>query len=71
MAPFFRLSYKYNEYDQTADIIVSQNYAVMHSRSPWVGKRTVLAALWNDNRVRIIDYPQNESQANGVVNGRL
>ncbi|KAI0892710.1 Clavaminate synthase-like protein [Annulohypoxylon nitens] len=56
---------------QVGDIVLLDNYAVMHSRSPWVGKRTVLAALWNDNRVRIIDYPQNESQANGVVNGRL
>lgn len=29
-----------------------QNYAVMHSRSPWTGKRTVLAALWDaDGRI--------------------
>lgn len=34
-----------------------QNYAVMHARSPWTGKRTVLAALWDDSRTRISDYP--------------
>jgi hypothetical protein len=25
-----------------------QNYAVMHSRKPWVGTRSVLAALWDE-----------------------
>jgi hypothetical protein len=25
-----------------------QNHAVMHSRKPWTGKRSVLAALWDE-----------------------
>ncbi|KAI1399827.1 Clavaminate synthase-like protein [Hypoxylon fuscum] len=42
---------------QVGDIVLLDNYAVMHSRSPWTGKRTVLAALWDDERTRISDYP--------------
>ncbi|KAI0973182.1 hypothetical protein F4678DRAFT_40667 [Xylaria arbuscula] len=39
------------------DMVLLDNYAVMHSRSPWKGKRTVLAALWdNNNKSRIGDY---------------
>ncbi|KAH9894626.1 hypothetical protein F4778DRAFT_283318 [Xylariomycetidae sp. FL2044] len=34
---------------QVGDVVLLDNYAVMHSRSPWTGKRTVLAALWDDN----------------------
>lgn len=34
-----------------------QNTAVMHSRKPWQGKRTVLAALW-DEEGRIADTKQ-------------
>ncbi|KAI5862032.1 Clavaminate synthase-like protein [Durotheca rogersii] len=42
---------------ELGDIVLLDNYAVMHSRSPWTGKRTVLAALWNDPHPRISDYP--------------
>lgn len=43
-----------------ADICCSpQNYAVMHSRRPWVGKRTVLAALWDEDD-RIQDFDQGK-----------
>ncbi|KAI1759775.1 Clavaminate synthase-like protein [Hypoxylon sp. FL1150] len=41
---------------QAGDLVLLDNYAVMHSRAPWTGKRTVLAALWDDNRTRINDY---------------
>ncbi|KAI1382668.1 Clavaminate synthase-like protein [Hypoxylon trugodes] len=41
---------------EVGDIVLLDNYAVMHSRSPWTGKRTVLAALWDDDRTRISDY---------------
>ncbi|KAI1645956.1 Clavaminate synthase-like protein [Daldinia loculata] len=44
---------------QVGDIVLLDNYAVMHSRSPWTGKRTVLAGLWDDSRVRISDYPRS------------
>ncbi|KAJ8116585.1 hypothetical protein OPT61_g2017 [Boeremia exigua] len=32
---------------QKGDIVLIDNYAVMHSRKPWVGQRVVLAALWD------------------------
>lgn len=37
----------------------TQNTAVMHSRKPWQGKRTVLAALWDEDG-RIDDFPEGE-----------
>lgn len=40
--------------------VIPQNYAVMHSRQPWVGKRTVLAALW-DQGGRIEDFEEGKS----------
>ncbi|KAI2464998.1 hypothetical protein F4781DRAFT_435818 [Annulohypoxylon bovei var. microspora] len=49
---------------QTGDIVLLDNYAVMHSRSPWTGERTVLAALWDDTRIRISDCPLGESKSN-------
>ncbi|KAH7024775.1 uncharacterized protein B0I36DRAFT_251075 [Microdochium trichocladiopsis] len=46
---------------EQGDIVLLDNYAVMHSRCPWKGKRTVLAALWdNNNHLRIGDYPTRE-----------
>ncbi|KAI1775499.1 Clavaminate synthase-like protein [Hypoxylon cercidicola] len=39
-----------------------QNYAIMHSRSSWTGKRTVLAGLWDYSRTRIGDYPRNTAK---------
>ncbi|KAF2680762.1 Clavaminate synthase-like protein [Lentithecium fluviatile CBS 122367] len=33
---------------EQGDIVLLDNLAVMHSRKPWVGKRLVLAALWDD-----------------------
>ncbi|OTA95315.1 hypothetical protein M434DRAFT_29002 [Hypoxylon sp. CO27-5] len=47
---------------QEGDVVLLDNCAVMHSRSPWTGKRTVLAALWDDSRRRISDYPRSESR---------
>ncbi|ETS86007.1 hypothetical protein PFICI_04032 [Pestalotiopsis fici W106-1] len=41
---------------EKGDIVLLDNYAVMHSRSPWVGKRTVLAALWDSEVTRIADF---------------
>ncbi|KAF2791864.1 Clavaminate synthase-like protein [Melanomma pulvis-pyrius CBS 109.77] len=42
---------------EEGDVVLLDNYAVMHSRRPWVGKRTVLAALW-DQEGRIDDFPE-------------
>lgn len=39
---------------QQGDIVLLDNYAVMHSRRAWTGNRTVLAALW-DEKGRIGD----------------
>lgn len=39
---------------QQGDVVLLDNYAVMHSRRAWTGKRTVLAALW-DEKGRIGD----------------
>ncbi|KAH8657864.1 hypothetical protein BX600DRAFT_60604 [Xylariales sp. PMI_506] len=41
---------------QKGDLVLIDNYAVMHSRCAWVGKRTVLAALWDADVKRIGDY---------------
>ncbi|CAM1502326.1 Fc.00g043100.m01.CDS01 [Cosmosporella sp. VM-42] len=38
------------------DLVLLDNYAVMHSRQPWKGERQVLAALWDDTD-RIEDFP--------------
>lgn len=38
-------------------LIDRQNTAVMHSRKPWKGKGTVLAALWDEDG-RIEDFPE-------------
>lgn len=42
---------------QKGDVVLIDNYAVMHSRRPWVGKRTVVAALWDEAR-RIGDFEE-------------
>ncbi|KAF1998131.1 Clavaminate synthase-like protein [Amniculicola lignicola CBS 123094] len=42
---------------QVGDVVLLDNYAVMHSRRPWSGDRTVLAALW-DQKGRIGDFPE-------------
>lgn len=44
---------------QKGDIVLLDNYAVMHSRRAWSGKRTVLAALW-DEKGRIGDLKTSE-----------
>lgn len=44
---------------QKGDVVLLDNTAVMHSRKPWAGKRTVLAALWDDEG-RIGDFPEGE-----------
>ncbi|KAH8661684.1 hypothetical protein BGZ60DRAFT_413717 [Tricladium varicosporioides] len=49
---------------EEGDIVLLDNYAVMHSRSPWKGKRTVLAALWDDYE-RVEDYPEGEEILKG------
>jgi alpha-ketoglutarate-dependent taurine dioxygenase len=44
---------------QKGDLVLLDNYAVMHSRRAWTGKRTVLAALWDGAEgaeVRIGDF---------------
>ncbi|KAH6651562.1 hypothetical protein BKA67DRAFT_593443 [Truncatella angustata] len=46
---------------QQGDILLFDNYAVMHSRRPWVGKRVVLAALWDSEKARISDYPSKSA----------
>jgi hypothetical protein len=33
---------------EKGDEVLLDNYAVMHSSRPWVDKRVVLAALWDD-----------------------
>lgn len=46
-------------YWEKGDLVLLDNTAVMHSRKPWVGKRTVLAALWDDGG-RIGDFPEGK-----------
>ncbi|TVY20316.1 Clavaminate synthase-like protein [Lachnellula arida] len=41
------------------DLILLDNYAVMHSRRPWTGERKVLAALW-DEEGRIGDFEEGK-----------
>jgi hypothetical protein len=44
---------------EKGDVVLLDNYAVMHSRRPWVGKRVVLAALWDDvEEMRIGDFEE-------------
>ncbi|KAL2848187.1 hypothetical protein BJY01DRAFT_262763 [Aspergillus pseudoustus] len=44
---------------EKGDLVIIDNYAVQHSRQPWVGERLVLAALWDDDRgERIGDVPE-------------
>jgi hypothetical protein len=44
---------------EKGDMVLLDNYAVMHSRRPWVGKRVVLAAIWDDlGEVRIGDFEE-------------
>lgn len=44
---------------EKGDVVLLDNYAVMHSRRPWVGKRVVLAALWDDvGEKRIGDFEE-------------
>ncbi|CZR57569.1 uncharacterized protein PAC_07458 [Phialocephala subalpina] len=42
---------------EAGDIVLLDNYAVMHSRKPWTGERKVLAALW-DQDGRIGDFEE-------------
>ncbi|UPX16441.1 uncharacterized protein EKO05_0006840 [Ascochyta rabiei] len=50
---------------QEGDVVLLDNYAVMHSRKPWAGQRVVLAALW-DQRDRIKDYGEGKR----IIEGR-
>jgi hypothetical protein len=46
-------------YWEKGDVVLLDNYSVMHSRRPWVGKRVVLAALWDDvGEKRIGDFEE-------------
>ncbi|KAL3458991.1 hypothetical protein BJX64DRAFT_291653 [Aspergillus heterothallicus] len=46
------------EWEQ-GDLVIIDNYAVQHSRQPWVGERRVLAALWDDEAEgRVGDFPE-------------
>ncbi|KAL4784580.1 hypothetical protein BJX76DRAFT_367559 [Aspergillus varians] len=42
---------------QEGDLVILDNYAVQHSRRPWIGERQVLAALWDDEG-RIGDFAE-------------
>ncbi|KAJ4987137.1 taurine catabolism dioxygenase [Stagonosporopsis vannaccii] len=42
---------------QRGDVVLIDNYAVMHSRKPWKGERVVLAALW-DQEGRVGDFEE-------------
>ncbi|PVH95663.1 Clavaminate synthase-like protein [Periconia macrospinosa] len=50
-------------YWQRGDVVLLDNYTVMHSRRPWTGKRTVLAALWDDEAgtKRIGDFEEGKA----------
>lgn len=49
---------------QKGDIVLIDNYAVMHSRKPWTGQRVILAALW-DQGGRIKDYEEDKAHTCG------
>lgn len=55
---------------QKGDIVLLDNYAVMHSRRPWVGERTVLAALW-DEKDRIADFDEGKRILEGRSQYRI
>lgn len=56
-------------YWQRGDVVLLDNLAVMHSRRPWTGKRTVLAALWDDvGEKRIGDYEEGKKLLEGRSN---
>ena len=42
---------------QRGDVVLLDNYAVMHSRKAWKGERVVLAALW-DEKGRVEDFEE-------------
>ncbi|OTB00537.1 hypothetical protein M426DRAFT_234859 [Hypoxylon sp. CI-4A] len=41
---------------EVGDIVLLDNYAVMHSRSPWTGERTVLAALVCNHMTALVSF---------------
>ncbi|KAK2598413.1 hypothetical protein N8I77_011833 [Diaporthe amygdali] len=45
---------------EQGDVVLLDNYAVLHSRAPWKGSRSVLAALWDDVQEdkKISDYTE-------------
>ncbi|KAJ4295567.1 hypothetical protein N0V90_007580 [Kalmusia sp. IMI 367209] len=46
---------------EKGDIVLLDNYAVMHSRRAWEGERIVLAALWDDiGDKRVGDFEEGE-----------
>lgn len=44
---------------QKGDIVLIDNYVIMHSRKPWTGQRVVFAALW-EQEGRIKDYEEDK-----------
>ena len=53
---------------QKGDLVLIDNYAVMHSRRAWEGKRAVLAALWDGRegeQARIQDFAEGKSILQG------
>ncbi|KAF9695677.1 hypothetical protein EKO04_006588 [Ascochyta lentis] len=52
---------------QEGDVVLLDNYAVMHSRKPWTGQRMILAALW-DQEGRIQDYYEGKQILEGRKN---
>ncbi|TVY81454.1 Clavaminate synthase-like protein [Lachnellula suecica] len=49
---------------EKGDVVLLDNYAVIHSRAAWTGQRTVLAALW-DEEGRIGDFAEGEEILKG------
>ncbi|CAH0053819.1 unnamed protein product [Clonostachys solani] len=44
---------------EKGDVVLLDNFAVMHSRSPWKGERKVLAALWDEDG-RVDDFAEGK-----------
>ncbi|KAL4885146.1 hypothetical protein BJY04DRAFT_214487 [Aspergillus karnatakaensis] len=62
---------------EVGDLVILDNYAVQHSREPWVGERQVLAALWDDDEDvdggegRIGDFEEGKEILKGVPRERI
>ncbi|KAH6692453.1 hypothetical protein F5X68DRAFT_250655 [Plectosphaerella plurivora] len=50
---------------EKGDLVLLDNYAVMHSRRAWKGERQVLAALW-DKEGRVDDFAEGKAILSGI-----